>query len=229
MLITSNLRTSMPSSNSSFVDKIKRKVPLIKIVAPVTVGIASALNNFGPIKSVAASILKGIAQKDLSAVAGDADKMSKTILKPGGMTGTITNGAVGFSSAVDFSIGVTEIVSGVKDKNRYLVGMGIADVIVSAGGPLIIAGLGIPAIGVVLGAAIGKVVLTLTSSQEASRIQKADAFFSLVGACAGTAIKAGIGTLPATIVAVMNTIFQLAFMNSRLAETKDNKINNNTN
>ena len=72
-------------------------------------------------------------------------------------------------------------------------------------------------VGVVLAASVAKAAFAFSKYKTTSHIQQADSIFSLVGYGASTAIRAGVATLPATALSMLNTISQVLFMRSRYA------------
>lgn len=212
------------SSSLSLVDKVKAKATLVKLLEPVSLGISAALLNRTEMTDAATGIARSVAEGDLGGVSGNANRLARGLYQADGAAGTVVKGALALSSGVSVGVAVTELAVGMNTKNKFLVTMGLLDLLGASTRPLLMIGFGAPAIGVALTVAAAKGVLVFSPSKDATEIQKADTLFSMVGAGASTAMKAGFAVLPAFLVSLTNQILQVSYMNSGSMRKKINGV-----
>lgn len=204
--------SSQIAEGRTLADKIKQRSTLVGLVEPagITLGLVSnPLENLESLRLIASSALHG----DLGGAGREVTELVDRAMTPDGVAGLVYKSGLGLRAAVDGVVGGLELYHGIKNNDRYLRLMGVADLTsgvstaaMAAGAPLVGLGLG-------LAAAAGKTYLVLKTPEEYSRIQKMKTLFDAAGAVSSGLLRSGVLIGPALVANAVLGPTQMLYMN----------------
>jgi len=197
----------------NIVDEIKARSTLVALVQP-TAWVSQLASH--PAKT--SQILAGIGGSVVHGNFGEAGKqlggMLDDAMHPTGVPGFIYKSGLYMQAGVDTLVGGVEVYAGVRDKDKFLLMMGGAD-LVGAGSSYAFAlgGTGV-ALGLNIASNVSRAALVLINPDKFSRIQKAKTFFDGMASVSAGLMKAGVASVPALAGYVGFGVTQILYMNN---------------
>lgn len=200
-------------SATEWVDVIKQRSTLSGLVEPlgVTVGLVSnAGENLGTLSDAASALFQG----DLGGVGDSVSDLVETGYNPNGVGGAIYNSALGIKTASGVLVGGLEVYAGIKNDDKYLTMMGVADLVGASSHGARIADLDGVAFGLSVASTMAKTALVVLRPDDFSRTQKVKTILDSSGSVASAMLKSGFLVMPALGVSAVAGFGQIAYMNN---------------
>jgi hypothetical protein len=193
-------------------DKLKAKSSMAGLL-PLAVGMVSGFSlDHTAFLSSLDTIGHGFTGLNIGEISSGAAKMSHVWFHASGAAGTLVNCSIGITTVLGASVGISEIWAGTKTHSYSMVGMGLLDLAASSAFPLVVAGLGVPAIGIAIG--VGAAECILAFSRKMSSVQKANSTFKLLNSWTGVAMLTGVAVAPAAFVAGLTKAVKMFYLNN---------------
>ncbi len=204
--------TSQIAEGRNLADKIKQRSTLVGLVEPagITLGLVSnPMENLESLRLIADAAFQG----DLAGAGREVTELVDRAMAPEGVAALVYKSGLGLRAAVDGVVGGLELYHGIKNNDRYLRLMGVADLTSGASTAAMAAGAPLVGLGLGLAAAAGKTYLVLRTPDEYSRIQKMKTLFDAAGAVSSGLLRSGVLIGPALVANAVLGPTQMLYMN----------------
>lgn len=199
-------------SAEDWIDIIKQRSTLTGLVEPlgVTVGyLSQPLTNLKTVAEVGSALFSG----DLGAVGAGVETLVDRAYNPHGLGGIIYNSALGIKTATGTLVGGLEVYAGLDTGNKYLVAMGVADLVGASASGCRLFDLDGVALGLSVASNLARTTMVLVKPEQYSRTQKVKTFLDAGGSIASNAMQSGFLVLPALLMTSVTGVGQIAYMN----------------
>jgi hypothetical protein len=209
-------------SPKQLADTLKARSALAGLIQPALGAAAGISLDTSAFLKALETLGHGITKISFSELSHGAAEMSHVWFHAPGVDGIMVHSTMGAFVGLGVVVGASEIFAGIKTHQRSYIEMGVLDLIGCSATPLILAGLGIPGIGIAIGVSAAGCLLAYKNRMSA--IQKANSVFNAISGWTGAAIMSGILVLPASMTAGVVQGVKMLFLNNAKVRKKVSKL-----